>query len=179
MGAGCRRCANPVALERWWAGALGWVVLNDPATEFEIRPSTDRLPGLIFVPVPEAKQSKDRLPLDLRTDDQQAEVDQFLRMGARRVDIGQGSSPWVVLADPEGNEFDVLPASKNLNRNSALWLIRGGGRLRVAPDPHSAEDAFNERSILPLRMRSPVPARVHSEQWIGRSRPARLWFNSQ
>jgi hypothetical protein len=115
------------------------------------------------VPVPEAKQSKDRLHLDLRTDDQQAEVERFLRMGARCVDIGQGSSPWVVLADPEGNEFDVLPASKNLNRNSALWLIRGGGRLRVAPDPHSAEAAFNERSILPLRMRSPVPARVHSE----------------
>ena len=109
MGAGCRRCANPVALERWWANALGWVVLNDSATEFEIRPSTDRLSGLIFVPVPEAKQSTIRLHLDFRPDDQQAEVERFLRVGARRVDIGQGSSPWVVLADPEGNEFDVLP----------------------------------------------------------------------
>jgi hypothetical protein len=39
-------------LGRWWAAALGWVVLNDSATEFEIRPSADRLPGLIFVPVP-------------------------------------------------------------------------------------------------------------------------------
>lgn len=99
----------------------------DSATELEIRPSTDRLPALIFVPVPEAKQSKNRLHLDFRTDDQQAEVDQFLRVGARRVDTGQGSSPWVVRADPEGKEFDVLPPSKNLNRNSALWLIRGGG----------------------------------------------------
>jgi Glyoxalase-like domain len=84
-------------------------VLNDSATEFEIRPSTDRLSGLIFVPVPEAKQSTIRLHLDFRPDDQQAEVERFLRVGARRVDIGQGSSPWVVLADPEGNEFDVLP----------------------------------------------------------------------
>ena len=109
MGAGCRRCANPVALERWWADALGWVVLNDSATEFEIRPSTDRLSGLIFVPVPEAKQSTIRLHLDFRSDDQQAEVERFLRVAAHRVDIGQGSSPWVVLADPEGNEFDVLP----------------------------------------------------------------------
>ena len=57
----------------------------------------------------EAKQSKNRLHLDFRTDDQQTEVDQLLRVGARRVDIGQGSSPWVVPADPEGNEFDMLP----------------------------------------------------------------------
>src|SRR6478736_7469334 len=64
MGAGCCRCANPVALGRWWADALGWVVLNDSATEFEIRPSTDRLSGLIFVPIPEAKQSTIRLHLD-------------------------------------------------------------------------------------------------------------------
>lgn len=109
MGAGCRRCANPIALERWCANALGWVVLNDSATEFEIRPSTDGLSGLIFVPVPEAKQSTIRLHLDFRSDDQQAEVERFLRVAAHRVDIGQGSSPWVVLADPEGNEFDVLP----------------------------------------------------------------------
>jgi Glyoxalase-like domain len=100
---------DPVALGRWWADALGWVVLNDSATEFEIRSSADRLPGLIFVPVPEPKQSKNRLHLDFRPDDQQAEVARFLRAGARRVDIGQGSSPWVVLADPEDNEFDVLP----------------------------------------------------------------------
>ena len=141
MGAGCRRCANPVALERWWANALGWVVLNDSATEFEIRPSTDRLSGLIFVPVPEAKQSTIRLHLDFRSDDQQAEVERFLRVAAHRVDIGQGSSPWVVLRTPRAT-IRCAAAPKNLNHNSALWLIRGGGRLRVAPDPHSAEGAF-------------------------------------
>jgi predicted enzyme related to lactoylglutathione lyase len=101
---------DPVSLGRWWADALGWVVLNDSAEEFEIRPSAHRLPGLIFVQVPEAKESKNRLHLDFRPDDQQAEVDRFLRAGARRVDIGQGSVPWAVLADPEGNEFCVLQA---------------------------------------------------------------------
>ena len=60
------------------------------------------------MPVPEAKQSTIWLHLDFRPDDQQAEVERFLRVAARRVDSGQGSSPWVVLADPEGNEFDVL-----------------------------------------------------------------------
>jgi hypothetical protein len=100
--------ADPVALGRWWADALGWVVLNDSADEFEIRPSADRLPGLIFAPVPEAKEAKNRLHLDLRPDDQDAEVERLLRAGARRIDIGQGQVSWVVLADPEGNEFDVL-----------------------------------------------------------------------
>ena len=66
---------DPVALGRWWADVLGWVVLNDSHEEFEIRPAADRLPGLIFVPVPEAKASKNRLHLDFRPEDQQAEVE--------------------------------------------------------------------------------------------------------
>jgi predicted enzyme related to lactoylglutathione lyase len=99
---------DPVALGQWWADVLGWVVLNDSAEEFEIRPTADRMPGLIFVPVPESKESKNRLHLDFRPDDQPAEVERFVRAGARRVDVGQGSAPWAVLADPEGNEFDVL-----------------------------------------------------------------------
>jgi len=102
--------ADPVALGRWWAQTLGWVVLNDSAEEFEIRPSPDRMPGLIFSPSREVKRSKNRLHLDLRPDDQAAEVDRFLRAGARRVDIGQGTVPWVVMADPEGNEFCILAA---------------------------------------------------------------------
>jgi Glyoxalase-like domain len=79
---------DPVALGQWWADVLGWVVLNDSHAEFEIRPAADRLPGLIFVPVPEAKESKNRLHLDFRPDDQQAEVERLLRAGARRADLG-------------------------------------------------------------------------------------------
>ena len=101
---------DSVTLGRWWAEALGWVVLNDSAEEFEIRPSDDRLPGLVFLEVRDGKESKNRLHLDFRPDDQEAEVDRLLRLGARRVDIGQGSVPWVVLEDPEGNEFCVLSA---------------------------------------------------------------------
>lgn len=99
---------DPVALGRWWADVLGWVVVNDAPDEFEIRPSETQLPGLIFTPVPEVKQIKNRLHLDFRPDDQDAEVDRILRAGARRADIGQESVTWVVLTDPEGNEFCVL-----------------------------------------------------------------------
>jgi hypothetical protein len=58
--------------------------------------------------VPGGLVSKNRLHLDFRPDDQQAEVERFLRAGARRADVGQGEVSWVVLADPEGNEICVL-----------------------------------------------------------------------
>lgn len=100
--------ADPGALGRWWAEALGWVVVNDAPDEFEIRPDNDRLPGLLFAPVPEGKTIKNRLHLDFRPEDQDAEVARLLALGARRADVGQGEQSWVVLQDPEGNEFCVL-----------------------------------------------------------------------
>jgi hypothetical protein len=99
---------NPTALGQWWAEALSWVVVYSSGDEFEIRPEHDRLPGLDFVRLDEDKQAKSRLHLDFRPDDQDAEVARLVAHGARRVDIGQGDQPWVVLADPEGNEFCVL-----------------------------------------------------------------------
>ena len=104
--------ADPVMLGRWWASALGWVVVNGAPDEFEIRPAADRLPGLLFGRVAEAKQGKNRLHLDFRPDDQQAEVARLLDLGARYADIGQGQPSWVVLADPEGNEFCVLSSKR-------------------------------------------------------------------
>ena len=52
---------DPVALGRWWPEALGWVVVGDAADEFKIRPISDRVPGLLFVPVPE-KAGKEQSP---------------------------------------------------------------------------------------------------------------------
>jgi len=101
---------DPRALGRWWRDALGWVVVHDEPDEFEVRPDADRLPGLLFVRVVGPKAAKNRLHLDLRPDDQAAEVDRLLALGATRADVGQGEQPWVVLADPEGNEFCVLAA---------------------------------------------------------------------
>src|SRR5689334_19944065 len=75
--------ADPVALGRWWAEALGWVVVNDDADEFEIRSSPDRLPGLLFQLVEGPKRLKNRLHLDLRPDDCDAEVERLVALGAR------------------------------------------------------------------------------------------------
>ena len=101
---------DPVALGTWWASALGWVIVNDDPEDFEIRPARERLPGLLFARVPEPKVAKNRLHLDLRPADQAAEVSRLLDLGATHADVGQGAETWVVLADPEGNEFCVLAA---------------------------------------------------------------------
>jgi catechol 2,3-dioxygenase-like lactoylglutathione lyase family enzyme len=101
---------NPEALGRWWQEALGWVVVNDDPVVFEIQPEPDRLPGILFLASQDAKQGHNRLHIDLRPDDQAAEVERLIALGATRVDVGQGQVPWVVLADPDGNEFCVLGA---------------------------------------------------------------------
>jgi hypothetical protein len=99
---------DPARLARWWAEALGYQVVTEQPDEVEIRRSADRLPGIVFVPVTDEKTTKNRLHFGLRPDDQEAEVERLVDMGARHVDVGQGDSGWTVLADPEGNEFCVL-----------------------------------------------------------------------
>ncbi|HEX2771649.1 MAG TPA: VOC family protein, partial [Micromonosporaceae bacterium] len=94
---------DPGRLARWWAEALGYRITYEKPDEVEIRRTPDQLPGLIFVPVPDTKNGKNRLHIDLRPEDQEAEVERLVNMGARHVDIGQGTVGWVVLADPEGN----------------------------------------------------------------------------
>jgi len=81
---------DPVALGRWWAEALGWIVVNGDPGEFEIRPETDRVPGLVFEPVDERKELKNRVHLDVRPDDQNAEVERLIALGAVRVDVRAG-----------------------------------------------------------------------------------------
>ena len=104
---------DPAGLGRWWREALDWVVVNDDADEFEIRRAPDRLPGLLFVLVPESKTMKNRLHLDFRPDNRDAEVERLLALGATRADVGQGEQSWTVLIDPEGNEFCVLGSSRS------------------------------------------------------------------
>jgi predicted enzyme related to lactoylglutathione lyase len=93
---------------RFWSAALG-LPLHGPSADGEcwLEPGGDS-PDLLFLQVPESKTVKNRLHLDLRPDDQGAEMARLESLGARRIDIGQGEVSWVVMADPEGNEFCVL-----------------------------------------------------------------------
>jgi predicted enzyme related to lactoylglutathione lyase len=105
--------ADPRRAADFWQEALGWrrthesdqeVVLEPPAGS----PEDGVSPDLLFLRVPEGKTVKNRLHLDLRPDDQQAELARLLALGARRVDVGQDDPSWIVLQDPEGNELCLL-----------------------------------------------------------------------
>lgn len=70
-------------------------------------------PDILFIKVPNKKTTKNRMHFDLRPDDQLAEVARVEELGARKADIGQSDDvPWIVMADPEGNEFCILSARK-------------------------------------------------------------------
>ena len=108
--------ADPQRLGRWWATALGWDVIDDSADETDVASPEhlvgDGFPELVFLPVDDPRTGPLGLHLDLSstsTADQQATVDRLIAAGARHADVGQSAdSAFVVLADPEGNEFCVL-----------------------------------------------------------------------
>ena len=102
--------ADPERLSRFWAAVLGWEVKEVDEGGVEIGAPDGGLPALVFVPVPEPKAGKNRVHLDFNPTgcDQAEELARLLALGAVEVDVGQGEQTWVVLADPEGNEFCLL-----------------------------------------------------------------------
>jgi catechol 2,3-dioxygenase-like lactoylglutathione lyase family enzyme len=106
----CIDAADIQALARWWADVLGWPQEPTDDGDVVLRAPQGAGPDWLFLVVPDDKVVKNRIHLDFTPDDQQAEVDRLIALGARHVDIGQGDESWVVLADPEGNEFCILAA---------------------------------------------------------------------
>jgi predicted enzyme related to lactoylglutathione lyase len=110
----CVDTTDPARLAGFWESALGWRRTHEDPGEVVLEPPAGSredgvVPDLLFLRVPEEKQIKNRLHLDLRPEDQHAELTRLEQLGARRVDVGQGSDvSWVVMADPDGNEFCVL-----------------------------------------------------------------------
>ena len=114
--AGCGRlgsitCDGPPAVGYFWSRVLGWPLVWDQNGETAIRAPDGTGPFITWGPPVTPKVGKNRLHLDLAPPaegDQLVEVDRLIALGARRVDIGQGDVGWVVMADPDGNEFCVL-----------------------------------------------------------------------
>ncbi len=103
-------CNDARRVGEFWAALVDRTLESDEdGTEHWIDFGQDGR-DLLFLTVPEAKATKNRLHIDLRPDDQAAEVERAISLGAHHVDIGQGEQTWVVLADPEGNEFCILRA---------------------------------------------------------------------
>ncbi|HVS41523.1 MAG TPA: VOC family protein [Candidatus Dormibacteraeota bacterium] len=105
-------CSDPERVASFWSAVLGWHSQRGDEFFWMSASGEPEVPDLklVFVGVPEPKTVKNRVHIDVnpRGCDQDEEVERLLGLGARRVDIGQGDVPWVVLADPEGNEFCVL-----------------------------------------------------------------------
>lgn len=112
-------CREPRRLAEFWCAVLGYEIIEDRGDLVEIsgwKPTAEAFrdapmaPTIVFLTVPESKTVKNRLHIDVSPIDcgQDEEVERLLVLGARRIDIGQGEQSWVVLADPEGNEFCVL-----------------------------------------------------------------------
>jgi catechol 2,3-dioxygenase-like lactoylglutathione lyase family enzyme len=112
----CVESPDPGRIAGFWQEALGWRRTHETDDEVVLEPPEGSAedgvcPDLLFLRVPHAKTEKNRLHFDLRPDDQDAEVDRLDGIGATRADIGQGPDvTWVVMADPDGNEFCVLRA---------------------------------------------------------------------
>lgn len=103
--------ADPERLAEFWAEVLGWRRTGvDYEGAVEIGAAGGRQPTLVFVPVAGPKTTKNRVHLDVNPTgcDQEEELARLQALGAVPVDVGQGEQTWVVLADPEGNEFCLL-----------------------------------------------------------------------
>jgi catechol 2,3-dioxygenase-like lactoylglutathione lyase family enzyme len=109
-------CRDAYALSTWWKQVLGYGDVpgdpNEPGHEECMIVGSDGEPTLLFIEVPEGKQVKNRVHLDLEPTDRTRddEIDRVIALGATplhdlRKEDGTG---WLVLADPEGNEFCIL-----------------------------------------------------------------------
>ncbi len=111
-------CENPQKLAEFWSVALDWKITEADEIGVVIElldgsPEVGRIPDILFLKNPDSKSVKNRLHFDLRPLNQAEEVARLESLGATRIEIGQADEPeatWIVMADPEGNEFCVLRA---------------------------------------------------------------------
>jgi predicted enzyme related to lactoylglutathione lyase len=107
-------CHDARRVAEFWGAVTGYALeeVLDPGNHYWVAsPPDNAWPRLVFVTVPEPKVVKNRVHLDMlpKERDQDGEMDRLVGLGATLVDDRRHVSPggWVVLADPEGNEFCV------------------------------------------------------------------------
>lgn len=105
-------CEHARSLAEFWAQVVGRPVAAGPPEPSEffasIAPGDDGSPMMMFLKVPEGKTAKNRLHVDLSTDDRAAEVARLVALGATHLyDKDEWGVSWSTLTDPEGNEFCV------------------------------------------------------------------------
>lgn len=108
-------CGNALELSAFWSGVLSVEVDggNDESGAFfqSIGMQGSMSPAMMFIQVPEGKTAKNRMHLDLGTQDMASEVERLVGLGATVVhEKNEHNVHWTTLSDPEGNEFCVSAA---------------------------------------------------------------------
>jgi predicted enzyme related to lactoylglutathione lyase len=104
-------CADPDRLAEFWSAALGYTTLGGAGSRYVLlAPEGDGGPPLLLQRVPEPRVAKNRMHVDLHTPDIEAEAGRLVDIGATRLaadPLAEHGSHWILMADPEGNEFCV------------------------------------------------------------------------
>ena len=120
-------CRNAYGLSEWWKQVLDYVDLdgdpNEPGHEecMILSPGTGH--RLLFVEVPDDRQVKNRIHFDLqpRAGTRDEEVERVVALGATEIDDQRNHHApgigWVVLQDPEANEFCILRSEEERAAN--------------------------------------------------------------
>jgi catechol 2,3-dioxygenase-like lactoylglutathione lyase family enzyme len=100
-------CADAKATAEFWSAALERPIADGATSAFATLDGG--APGWMFIQVPEPKSAKNRMHADLTTSDLDAELTRLKGLGATHLaDHDEDGTRWATLADPEGNEFDVV-----------------------------------------------------------------------
>lgn len=110
-------CDDPELVATFWRELLGLEVVPHPTSSIRLGRSDGSTPQFLFTPAGRPTDRKNPWHFDLRPENRDAAVARAVLLGARHADIGQsGDESWVVLADPEGNEFCILQSPDDLSR---------------------------------------------------------------
>ncbi len=104
-------CADPEAMSRFWTRAAGWPVTGSDGDLIALRSASGQGPFLELLASADRKLVKNRVHLDVAPfpgEDHVAEAASLRQAGAKPADVGQRDVSWIVLADPDGQEFCVL-----------------------------------------------------------------------
>ncbi|WP_353950088.1 VOC family protein [Knoellia sp. S7-12] len=115
---------EPQRVGRFWAGVLGWDLVNEPGGDVVLQPADGTAYRISIHEVETPKRGQNRIHFDLTSSSPEAmdaTVARALELGGQHIDIGQGThKDHVVLADPEGNELCVIEAGNNFLSNTGV-----------------------------------------------------------
>ena len=108
-------CADPAKLAEFWSAAIGYRTRGGVGSYVVLVDETGQQPKLLLQRVTEPKAGKNRMHFDIETPTVDEEVARLEALGAQRLEadaVVEHNSRWVVMADPEGNEFCVCNAGQ-------------------------------------------------------------------